>query len=224
MRKELRTEIQRELEITKDIQYFMSRRSLNIDISFRCPLECPRCQRQRQWRNNDLKVPGRDLTLDEIDKISDFYNDFQFCGQLSDPVHHPKFPQILEMLRKKNVRCEVHNAASAKSKAYFIKCFKANPHAQWIFGIDGLPKESHMYRINQDGQKLFDIMVESKKYLIHKPTWQYIIFSYNENHILEAKMKAKSVGVNFMTTQSSRWDGDNDPYRPKNKEVSLNAI
>ena len=217
-------EIQKELEITKDIQYFMSRKSLNIDISFRCPLECPRCQRQRQWRNEGKKVPGRDLTLDEIDKISDFYNDFQFCGQLSDPVHHPKFPQILEMLRKKNVRCEVHNAASAKSKAYFIKCFKANPHAQWIFGIDGLPKESHMYRINQDGQKLFDIMVESKKYLIHKPTWQYIIFSYNENHILEAKMKAKSVGVNFMTTQSSRWDGDNDPYRPKNKEVSLNAI
>ena len=217
-------ETQKDLEIAEDIQYFFNRRSLNIDIGFRCPLECPRCQRQRQWRNNDLKVPGRDLTLDEIDKISDFYNDFQFCGQLSDPVHHPKFPQILEMLRKKNVRCEVHNAASAKSKAYFIKCFKANPHAQWIFGIDGLPKESHMYRINQDGQKLFDIMVESKKYLIHKPTWQYIIFSYNENHILEAKMKAKSVGVNFMTTQSSRWDGDNDPYRPKNKEVSLNAI
>ena len=211
-------------EVQEDIQFFMNRRSLNIDIGFRCPLECPRCQRQRQWRNNGLKVPGRDLTLKEIDKLSDFYNDFQFCGQLSDPVHHPKFPQILEMLRKKNVRCEVHNAASAKSKAYFIKCFKANPHAQWIFGIDGLPKESHMYRINQDGQKLFDIMVESKKYLIHKPTWQYIIFSYNENHILEAKMKAKSVGVNFMTTKSSRWDGDNDPYRPKNKEVSLNAI
>ena len=81
MRKELRTEIQRELEITKDIQYFMSRKSLNIDISFRCPLECPRCQRQRQWRNEGKKVPGRDLTLDEIDKISDYYNDFIFCGQ-----------------------------------------------------------------------------------------------------------------------------------------------
>ena len=48
-----------------------------------------------------------------------------------------------------------------------------------------------MYRINQDGEKLFNIMVESKKYLIHKPIWQYIVFSYNENHILEAKSKAK---------------------------------
>lgn len=215
---------QKELDITKDIQYFMNRKSLNIDIGFRCPLECPRCQRQRQWRNNGLKVPGRDLTLEEIDKISDFYNDFRFCGQLSDPVHHPKFSKILEMLRKKNVRCEIHNAASAKSKEYYIKCFKANPDAEWIFGIDGLPEESHMYRVNQDGEKLFNIMVESKKYLKNKPIWQYIVFSYNETHIEQAKKLAKKVDVPFMLIQSSRWEGDDDPLKPKNKEVALNAL
>ena len=217
-------EIQKELEITKDIQYFMSRRSLNIDISFRCPLECPRCQRQRQWRNEGKKVPGRDLTLKEIDKISDYYNDFIFCGQLSDPVHHPKFPQILEMLYKKNVRCEIHNAASQKSKEYFIKCFKANPHAQWIFGIDGLPWASHKYRVNQDGVKLFKIMIESKKHLEVTPVWQYIIFEYNEEHKKQAKRMAKENGVGFMLVQSSRWEGDDDPLKPKNKEVALNAL
>ena len=224
MRKELRTEIQRELEITKDIQYFMSRRSLNIDISFRCPLECPRCQRQRQWRNFGKKVPGRDLTLDEIDKISDYYKDFIFCGQLSDPVHHPKFPEILKMLNKKNIMVEVHNAASQKSKEYFVKCFKAHTTASWVFGIDGLPEESHKYRINQDGKKLFDIMCESKKHLERTPTWQYIIFNYNEDHIDQAKKLAKENGITFMSVQSSRWNDNEDPLRPKNKKVSLNAI
>jgi MoaA/NifB/PqqE/SkfB family radical SAM enzyme len=217
-------ETQKELEITKDIQFFMNRRSLNIDIGFRCPLECPRCQRQRQWRNNGLKVPGRDLTLKEIDKISDYYNGFIFCGQLSDPVHHPKFPEILEMLYKKKTIVEIHNAASQKSKEYFIKCFKANPHAQWIFGIDGLPEESCLYRINQDGEKLFNIMIESKKHLEVTPVWQYIIFNYNEDHIEEAKQMAKENGVGFMLVQSSRWNDNDDPLRPKNKEVSLNAI
>lgn len=217
-------EIQKELEITKDIQYFMSRRSLNIDISFRCPLECPRCQRQRQWRNEGKKVPGRDLTLKEIDKISDYYNDFIFCGQLSDPVHHPKFPEILEMLYKKKTIVEVHNAASQKSKEYYIKCFKANPWAQWWFGIDGLPWESNMYRINQDGVKLFNIMIESKKHLEQTPVWQYIAFSYNEDHIKQAKRMAKENGVRFMLVQSSRWTSDDDPFKPKNKEVALNAI
>ena len=165
-------------EVQEDIQFFMNRRSLNIDIGFRCPLECPRCQRQTTWRNNNLKVPGRDLTLDEIDKISDYYEDFIFCGQISDPVHHPKFPEILNLLYKKKILVEVSTAASQKSKAFYIKCFEANPNAQWVFGIDGLPEESHKYRVNQDGQKLFDIMIESTKYLANTPTWQYIIFSY----------------------------------------------
>ena len=217
-------ETQKDLVITEDIQYFMNRRTLNIDIGFRCPLECPRCQRQRQWRNNGLKVPGRDLTFEEIDKISDFYNDFHFCGQLSDPVHHPKFPQILEMLYKKNVRCEIHNAASQKSKEYYIKCFKANPDAHWVFGIDGLPEESHKYRVNQDGQKLFEIMIESTKYLANTPTWQYIIFSYNEDHIEQARKLAKENGVRFMTLNSSRWINNDDPLKPKKKGLSFNAL
>ena len=98
----------------KDINYFMNRRSLNIDLSHRCSLECPRCQRQRQWRDQGKKVPGRDLTLSEIDKLSNFFNDFVFCGQLSDPIHHPQFDKILEMLAKKRVNCRVHNASSFK--------------------------------------------------------------------------------------------------------------
>ena len=218
--------------IQEDIQFFMNRRSLNIDIGFRCPLECPRCQRQRGWRNFGKKVPGRDLTLDEIDKISDYYKDINFCGQLSDPVYHPKFPEILRLLynkgdkriHKKSIKVEIHTAASQKSKAWYIKCFKANPLAEWLFGIDGLPEESNLYRINQDGEKLFNIMIESKKYLQQTPVWQYIAFSYNEDHIEQAKKLAKENGVGFMLVQSSRWNDNDDPLRPKNKEVSLNAI
>ena len=219
-------------QIQEDIQFFMNRRSLNIDIGFRCPLECPRCQRQRGWRNFGKKVPGRDLTLDEIDKISDYYKDINFCGQLSDPVYHPKFPEILRLLynkgdkriHKKSIKVEIHTAASQKSKAWYIKCFKANPLAEWLFGIDGLPEESNLYRINQDGEKLFNIMIESKKYLQQTPVWQYSALSYNEDHIEQAKKLAKENGVRFMLLQSSRWTDNNDPYKPKKKGMSFNAI
>ena len=214
------------LSTTANINYFLNRRKINIDISFRCPLQCPKCQRQNRYLNYGKKVPGRDLTLNEIDKISNFYNFFSFCGQYSDPVHHPQFIEILKMLYNKNVGCEVHNAASQKSKEYFTKCFKANPSAQWVFAIDGLPEESHKYRINQDGKKIFDVMCESKKHLLKKPTWQYIIFRYNEDHIEQAKKMAKDIDVNFLLIQSSRWDKEDpnkDLYKPKNKELGLNA-
>lgn len=207
----------------KDINYFMNRRSLNIDLSHRCSLECPRCQRQRTWRDQGIRVPGRDLTLSEIDKLSNFFNDFVFCGQLSDPIHHPQFDKILEMLAKKRVNCRVHNASSFKPIDFFIKCFKIHPAARWIFGIDGLPEESHKYRINQDGEKLFKVMLEAKKYLSFTPTWQMIVFSYNEKSIEKCKKMAADHGLGFLLTQSSRWVSDDDPYKPSRK-TGLNAI
>jgi sulfatase maturation enzyme AslB (radical SAM superfamily) len=127
-------------------------------------------------------------------------------------------------IHKKSIKVEIHTAASQKSKAWYIKCFKANPLAEWLFGIDGLPEESNLYRINQDGEKLFNIMIESKKYLQQTPVWQYIAFSYNEDHIEQAKKLAKENGVRFMLLQSSRWTDNNDPYKPKKKGMSFNAI
>ena len=160
----------------REIKFFNRRnKGLNIDITHRCALECPRCQRQTQFRDRGKRVYGVDISLEDIKKLAAFYKCFDFCGQLSDPVHHPKFIEILAYLRSVNVKCYVHNASSAKSLDWYIKAWKANTSATWIFGIDGLPNESHKYRVNQDGEKLFKIMCESKKYLNTRSVWQYII-------------------------------------------------
>jgi len=207
--------------IKKDIDYFLNRRSINIDIGFRCSLECPKCQRQTQHRNLGLKVPGYDLTESEIRKLANFYKEFVFCGQLSDPIHHPQFARILRILRFKDVGCRVHNASSHKPEKAFIECFEANPDATWIMGIDGLPEESHKYRINQDGEKLFRMMLEAKKILKKPPIWQYIIFKYNEHNIEKAKTMADKHDLPFLLVQSSRWKGDEDYLKPKD---GLNAF
>jgi len=200
---------------------FFNRRNLNIDITHRCALECPMCQRQTMYKKYGKRVPGKDISISEIKKIISFYKDLSFCGQYSDPVHHPKFIEILKLLLHNNISCMVHNASSTKSKEWYIKAFKSNPKANWVFGIDGLPNESHKYRINQNGTKLFDIMIESKKYLIHNPTWQYIIFRYNENHIEQAKKIANDIDVNILFINSSRWRNNNDIYRPTNQNLSF---
>ena len=121
----------------------------------------------------------------------------------------------------KNVDGVIHNASSLKSKEWYIEAFKTHPDMRWVFGIDGLPKDSCMYRINQDGEKLFDIMLESKKYLNTIPMWQYIIFSYNENNIDEARKMALDNGVNFSLCYSSKWLDENDPYMPKDKNKRI---
>ena len=79
----------------------------------------------------------------------------------------------------------------------------ANKNANWIFGIDGLPKDSHKYRKNQDGEFLFDMMLLNK-YLGMRPEWQYIVFDYNKDDIEEAKKIAKRHELKFMLITSKR--------------------
>lgn len=202
----------------REIKFFNRRhKGLNIDITHRCALECPRCQRQTQFRDRGQKVYGVDISLEDIKKLAAFYKCFDFCGQLSDPVHHPKFIEILAYLKSVNVKCYVHNASSAKSLDWYIKAWKANTSATWIFGIDGLPNESHKYRVNQDGEKLFKIMCESQKYLNTRSVWQYIIFNYNEDHLEEAKKMADEHDLFFIQKQSSRWLSHDDPFMPSKK-------
>ena len=103
---------------------------------------------------------------------------------------------------------------------YFIEAFKANPDTQWWFGIDGLPKHSHKYRKNQDGEKQFKRLLLAKEHLNKLPIWQMILFSYNENDLDECMKMADEVGVIFNLINSSRWykDDGSDPLIPKGKE------
>lgn len=200
---------------------FFLRKSVNLDITHRCALECPSCMRQLNFTNFGKTVLGQDISEEDWQKILDHMDSIGFEGTYSDPVHHPRFIQMLKDCYDRDIEVSVHNASSVKNLDWYIKAWGANPNAQWFFGIDGLPKDSHIYRINQDGIKLFNIMKKAAKYLNFKPTWQYIIFKYNENDIDEAISLAKSIKVNFFTMKSSRWIGDKDPYMPADKQNRL---
>ena len=193
---------------------------VNVDLSARCGLECPRCQRQTYYKSNK-EIPGHDLTIEDFMKITDFFKSINFCGQLSDPVHNEYFIDILRLCKMKNVDGVIHNASSLKSKEWYIEAFQAHPDMRWVFGIDGLPKDSCMYRINQDGEKLFKIMLKAKEYLTKSPSWQYIVFSYNEHNIEKAKDLAKKHGLMMIMLHSSRWMSESDPLRPKSTEYNL---
>lgn len=194
---------------------FFNRKGLNIDISFRCALECVRCQRTTRFKSKGKKVPGEDMSLKDFEKVAKHFKQINFCGQYSDPVYHPQFIEILKICHQYDVRATVHNASSTKSKDWYIEAFKVNVNVRWVFGIDGLPEKSCLYRVNQDGVKLFNIMLESKKHLNLIPVWQIIPFSFNENDIDKCKKIADDNEILLKIVQSSRWIDDHDPLMPK---------
>jgi MoaA/NifB/PqqE/SkfB family radical SAM enzyme len=180
------------------------KKRLNIDIGVRCTLQCHDCSRTIMM-NRGQKIPGKDLTLAQFDKISNFFKDgrIDFCGWWSDPIFNPKFIDMLEICEVKNITPVIHTAASHKPEKWYIEAFTRAPKAVWRFGIDGLPKNSHRYRVNQDGEKLFNIMLLAQSMNI-TVQWQYIVFDYNKKHVSKAKKIAADLKIPILFIETTR--------------------
>lgn len=198
-----------------------NRLELNFDATFRCPLECPKCMRQT-YAKRGSKVEGVDCSLENFEKLTDWFTDMRFCGQVSDPTAHPKFLELLEICARKKLKVKVHNAASHKSIDWYKKAFATYPKAVWEFGLDGLPKDSHKYRVNQDGEKLWSVMkwARGEGYPID---WQWIYFDYNWRDIPQGFQMAEKYGINFITVTSHRWS-INDPLRPPDEVMRCEDV
>jgi len=185
--------------------------SINLDITNRCRLQCPKCMRQTY---PNLHKRGRDISLENIKKISKGFEKLLFCGQMGDPIYHPKFDKIMDIC--KNNQVQISTNGSGKSSSWYKKIHKINPNISWMFGLDGLPEQSHIYRVNQDGLKVFENM-KMLSAMGGFVIWQYIVFRYNENNLTKAKTLADQYNMKFVEIHSSRWKS-NDPLRPLNKQ------
>ena len=186
------------LDSTTNTKTNYTSKSINVDTTHKCTLKCGGCIRQ----NEDYTIIKNEITLQEFEKIVDYYDEILLCGGQSDPIFHTKLNQMLKMCKDKNKVVQVHTAANHKLKKVYNEAFASNLDAKWIFGIDGLPEQSHIYRKGQDGQFLFERMLEAKKLGMYVE-WQYIVFDYNEDNLLDAYKIAKENGIVFQILETS---------------------
>jgi len=45
------------------MSFFENRKSVNLDITFRCPLECSKCSRQSYYAKRNKIVEGQDMSF-----------------------------------------------------------------------------------------------------------------------------------------------------------------
>lgn len=183
-------------------------KSINLDITHRCLLQCPKCMRQK---NPGLHKRGKDMSLGAMKKIAESFQYISFCGQMGDPIYHPKFLDILSMCKNNTV--EISTAGSGKKIEWWEEAALISSNQTWVFGIDGLPNQSHQYRIGQDGERTFQMMKHISD-MGAKVVWQMIVFKYNQDSIEEASLMAKENNIEFVIIESSRWDVPYDKYKP----------
>jgi len=190
--------------------------SINLDITDKCLLKCPNCMRTNR---KTLHKRGSDISLADFEKIAKFFPSLMFCGNMSDPIYHPKFIDILKICDRHSREVKIHTNGWGKKGNFWPQAYeltrleeKRTPRYTWKFALDGLPNESHKYRVNQKGEEVWEIMKQGATSGCDIE-WHYIVFRYNQDHIDQARQMARDNGITFVMIESSRWKKD-DPLKP----------
>jgi len=198
---------------------FISRPSVNLDISNKCTLECIACSRQTN-RFAGKPIPGYDTSISQWTKLCKHFKHLCLCGQISDPIFNPNLAKFIEIAKEHKINyLSIHTAATVKNKKFdwYKKISEIYPERiYWKIGLDGFPDVSHIYRHNQDSEFLFDTMIKLKE-LGFNVAWQFIIFSFNERQIEDAKKFCKDKKIKLLLKKSSRFHYM-EAGVPKNKE------
>tara|TARA_B100000579_G_scaffold430764_1_gene444719 strand:- start:871 stop:1779 length:909 start_codon:yes stop_codon:yes gene_type:complete len=185
-------------------------KAVDIDLTNKCTLQCSMCARQKFAHPKD--IPGGDASIEDLQKILDYFDTIYLCGNYGDPIFNPNLITFLKMCYDQNKHIQLHTAASQKPMHWYEKAFEANPNAVWQFGLDGLPYQSFAYRVNQDGEYIFDVMLKARDMGI-KVIWQYLVFKYNEDKIDIAKRLAYKHQIDIEIHHTAR-HGDIEHLKP----------
>lgn len=197
-------------------EYMMHQRSnstCNIDMCSKCVLECPGCQRQDILGKNKIKGASA-ISIDDFRKMVDYFDNIIFCGQISDPIYHPKFKEILDITNEyPEKKFSIATAAHQKNIEWYEDAFSRHGNnVLWRFGLDNLPGEAPEYRIKQNSKLIFEAMFLGAK-LGKRVEWQFIIFDFNQHNIEKARQIAKNNNIRIRILISGR--GRNNTSSPE---------
>ena len=209
--------------ITNDYVIHQRKQRPNIDASHRCIFRCPQCIRQKISSQEQIKR-SFDLEEHNFKKILDYYDyGITFCGQISDPIYHPKFLNLLKMCNGEKKAVRIATVGSGKSDAWWDEAYSYGVGENaWYFGVDGIDKKSELYRIGSNFDDVWERMKQGRD-LGHVIVWQYIIFGYNEHEVDRAIEIAKEEDFSLLLINTNRGFNSDSPLLRKNVDFQLTS-
>ena len=195
----------------------------NIDTSHRCAFKCPQCIRQKITSQSQIRR-SFDLEEEEFEKILNYYErGVTFCGQISDPIYHPNFLNLLKMCdqHKNGKRVRIATVGSGKSDAWWDEAYSYGVGDNgWFFGVDGIDKKSELYRVGSNFDDVWKRMKQGRD-LGHVIVWQFIIFDYNQDDVDRAIEIEKEEDFSLLLINTNRGFNPNNPLLRKGVDFKL---
>lgn len=215
-------------QVTTPISTLFNLDTVQVEISSKCVLKCPRCPRTELLlpflnQEIDLALFKQAFTPDTLAQIKYLL----FCGHHGDSIYAAAFLEIIAYVKqnsKTNIRLITNG--SYKKYAFWEQLGSLLDENDGVtFSIDGWDNDSNnLYRVNSDFDSIVDgirtLRSHSKCYI----NWSTIYFKFNENHIQAIASKARDTGCDtFQPVKSSKFDyrylvNGIDTLKPTNPE------
>tara|TARA_B110000046_G_scaffold35876_1_gene39295 strand:+ start:6610 stop:7248 length:639 start_codon:yes stop_codon:yes gene_type:complete len=191
----------------------MQTKSVEIELTTRCPIKCPACP--RTYRTTHENYPDWNtghINPETVYKVIDdsYFDSIRFVGSFGDAIYHPNFVDIMAKACNVSKRIKVETNGAHRKPKFWKQVSELpwdnNRIKEIAFSIDGLKDTNHIYRKGSNWDSIMmavDTLASSK----HKPTliWQMLVFPYNEHQVEEAKSMYKSLGFDeFRSSKSLR--------------------
>lgn len=203
-------------------------KGIHIELTNMCTLQCPGCARTRflnefpkYWKNYNLQIQDLFNFMD-LDLSGQIIN---FCGNYGDPLYYPHLIEIVKEFKKNNAIVSIITNGSYKKTEWWEElCNLLDEKDRITFSIDGVPDNFTTYRINGDWESIErGIRVVSQAKC--QSAWKYIVFSYNEKSIGDAKRLSEQLGLkHFNLEYSDRFDDKTEIFLPGNQEALGNRF
>jgi MoaA/NifB/PqqE/SkfB family radical SAM enzyme len=182
-------------------------KGISVDATNVCPLECPFCPRQRETHKKKIKssimIPVKDYK-----KIVKFCNKkIRLCGQISDPIYHPKFLEIIQIAKINPTKLfSIHTNGTRRKISWWKTIFQNTSfNTSFIFGLDGTDQETaNIYRVNTRYDEVMEVMKLGVSMGV-KVIWQFIVFKHNEHQVENAIRIAKENNIILEFIKSDEW-------------------
>jgi hypothetical protein len=182
---------------------------LHIELSSLCNASCPLCPRNLNGYPYNAGYVERNLTLEEVKKITSesFVKQLKSIlinGNFGDMLMNPETTQIIEYWRSINptISIDISTNGGARKSEFWERLAELN--CQVYFCIDGLEDTHSIYRRGT----LFSTVINNAKSFIAasgRANWKMIKFDHNAHQFDEAQRRSKELGFhNFIMTDHGR--------------------
>ena len=191
----------------------MVKHSFHIETTNKCIIECPECA--RTWfkkkfpKLKQVDEIDIDLLCNFLEGKTEYVN---FEGINGDTIYHSRILELIERLKKMQIRISMTTNGSGKPIGFWHnlkKLLTANDRI--VFSLDGLEDTNHIYRINSKWKTIvpaLELFGTAEVYT----RWKFIVFKHNEHQIYKCKKYSEELGFNKfkIISQYRQFDSEYD--------------